>query len=483
MKKSQKPILFILCFFIVSTVLVITTNTQPKASQDVMIRIALYHDVSSLSSSGSKASIEVSAMKGVVFGYVSGGAFNELHYDTSPERYTIRASTENTYDISLYRQSGEHILTFDSRTGHFQARPGPENFPKIIRLGDYYRGYFEFRRFSNIGKGQLTVINEVNLEEYLYGVVPREMQASSHIEALKAQSVAARTYAYRHLQAPKSPYDRINAHLSDATDSQVYYGYAQVNRVTGALIPVEKLSTNQAVDQTKGQTLTYNGSYIYAFYSSSNGGSTEASENVWFGSHPYLQTMPDYYELTSSSRYFWERTFTSEQLRNIVLSDSGGAKDIGLVTKVEIISRSISGRPTQIMLTGTQGSHSIYKSGCRTAFSLNGQMYDVVNDTALSQVSVLNGHSSAPSSVSPDTLTIIGASGITARVSRTSVINGSTQFRAFANVTSESNTFTFIGRGWGHAVGMSQEGAKGMAQNGFTYRQILSFYYPGTVLR
>ena len=482
MKKSIKLVLFILGLTIAVSFLTLHSAGTVDAFQDRIIRIALYHDVSSLSSSGSKESLEVSAIKGLSFGYYANGYYTELYSDTSPGRYTVKCSSDDQYGITLLSPSKEVILDFDTRIGHFQARPRPENDPWMIRLGDYYRGFLEFRRYPELGAGYLTCINEVDVEGYLYGVVPKEMEAYSPLEALKAQAVAARTYAYRHLDSPKYPYSSIGANLSDATDCQVYYGYAQVNKITGSLIMVEQPATNRAVDGTRYKTLKYNGSYVYAFYSSSSGGYTEDPRNVWGGGYGYLQANPDRYELTSSSRYFWERTFTSLDLRNIVLAETNNAKDIGPVTRVEIIQRADSGRPTQIMLTGTGGTHIFYNSQCRTAFSLNGQLYDILNAGPLKNTLVLNGYDNIVRSVDPSVLYAVNGQGITVRISKKSVINGADLFRTFENVSYESDSFTFIGRGWGHGVGMSQEGAKGMAQAGYTYRDILSFYYAGTVV-
>jgi len=297
MKKSLKIISSILCFSLLLVVLNFYTAGTASASQIKYIRIALYHDLSGISSSGSKESLQVSAPKGLVFGSFSNGSFTELYSDPSAERYTVRCDPGDPNRIQLLGQSGNFILDHDVCTGNFQVKPRPENEPQIIRLGDYYRGFFEFRRFPGIGNGYLTVINEVNVEEYLYSVVPDEMQASSHIEALKAQAVAARTFAYRHILSPKYPYGSIGAHLSDATDSQVYRGYALVNKVTGALIPVEKPSSTMAVNATRNIAIKYNGTYIYSYYSSSNGGYTEAAQNVWGGSIGYLQANPDFHDI------------------------------------------------------------------------------------------------------------------------------------------------------------------------------------------
>ena len=127
--------------------------------------------------------------------------------------------------------------------------------------------------------GKLIVINDVDLENYLKGVVPSEMPASWEYEALKAQAIAARSFALANLgKQAKNGYD-----LKDNTEDQAYGGAS-----------AETNKTNKAVDETHGLVLTYDMKIISAYYSASAGGMTSAS--VWGGYAPYLHSVPSFDE-------------------------------------------------------------------------------------------------------------------------------------------------------------------------------------------
>lgn len=139
----------------------------------------------------------------------------------------------------------------------------------------WYRGYF---MVYNRG-GALTVINNVEIEDYIRGVVPSEMPSSWNCEAHKAQAVAARSYALANLGKRAScGYD-----LKDTPEDQAYGGAS-----------AESMKTNQAVDSTKGIVLIYNLKIIPAYYSASAGGQTSSSADVWTRNLPYLQSVPSF---------------------------------------------------------------------------------------------------------------------------------------------------------------------------------------------
>ena len=151
--------------------------------------------------------------------------------------------------------------------------------------GKQYRGMLTFA----VANQKMTAVNIVALEEYLYGVVPAEMGKGYHAEALKAQAVAARTYAMTKLGAHKeSGYE-----LCDTTNCQVYKGCS-----------VEAESTTNAVDATRGELACYDGKPIEAVFSASAGGYTENSENVWYAEVPYLRAVP---ELVAYEDSMWNK--------------------------------------------------------------------------------------------------------------------------------------------------------------------------------
>ena len=149
--------------------------------------------------------------------------------------------------------------------------------------GQAYRGTIEVRRTPS---GRLTAINDLDLEQYLYGVIKGEIDPRWPPEAVKAQAVAARTLALETLAASRGKYAGEGYTLRATTDSQVYLGVAG-----------EDPGATAAVDATRGVVVTFRGQPIFAAYHSNSGGHTEDSENVWGTPHPYLRGVPDPFAL------------------------------------------------------------------------------------------------------------------------------------------------------------------------------------------
>lgn len=172
-----------------------------------------------------------------------------------------------------------------------------------------YRGTIEFHNLS----GKIHVINELSIEDYLQGVVPSEMNGNWHVEALKAQAIAARTYAYYMiLQKAKGIYD-----LDSTTSSQVYKG-----------ISVETELANQAVKETSGLIMTYENKPILAVFHSTSGGSIISNDLVWGGERlPYLVDKNDPYS-TSSPHYQWTTDVNLYDIRQKLGSKYGQIGEI-----------------------------------------------------------------------------------------------------------------------------------------------------------
>ncbi|HZJ83907.1 MAG TPA: SpoIID/LytB domain-containing protein, partial [Clostridia bacterium] len=164
--------------------------------------------------------------------------------------------------------------------------------PNQLKIGNYnYLGDMEVR----LDGGGIRLVNHVHLETYLYGVVPYEVSNTWPIEVQKAQAVAARTYAVGN-KKPGSYYD-----VHDTVADQVYKGYDPKNT-----------NSIKAVNDTFGQVLKYGSGYAHTFYSASNGGTIEASNNLWSGSIPYLVVKADEYDARSTvktSNTPWKATF------------------------------------------------------------------------------------------------------------------------------------------------------------------------------
>ena len=148
-----------------------------------------------------------------------------------------------------------------------------DSYGYVSTKGKWYHGKLMVK---NVG-GKLIVINDIDLESYLKGVVPSEMPASWEFEALKAQAIAARSFALANLgKQAKYGYD-----LKDNTEDQAYGGASAETNIT-----------NKAVDETHGLVLTYDMKIISAYYSASAGGMTSSS--VWGGYAPYLHSVPSF---------------------------------------------------------------------------------------------------------------------------------------------------------------------------------------------
>jgi SpoIID/LytB domain protein len=207
----------------------------------------------------------------------------------------------------------------------------------FLQKGGAYRGNF---RFTNLG-GTLRVINAVNYDDYVRGVLPLEMPTSWHPEALKAQAYAARTYSYTSFKGGARDYD-----VTDDQADQCYGGTR-----------VEVASSNAAVAATQGRVITYQGASIRAYFASSNGGYS-LSDGCWMNNvirvggswgcssgQPYLAPVADpadrLVNAPANPRASWTVTFTSDQIRSAVLRCGG--PDIGVLQGVDVSNQVPAG--------------------------------------------------------------------------------------------------------------------------------------------
>ena len=258
------------------------------------------------------------------------------------------------------------------------------------------------------GKGFL-VINQVDLEEYVKGVVPAEVNSAWHPEMLKAQAVAARTYAlYQQMLSATREYD-----VAATVQDQVYKGK---NGVDAAVL--------RAVDETRGLVLTYEHAPIYAAFSSTAAGLTEDAVTVWSKEYPYLKGVECPFDLESPF-YQWKVSFRLEKLEQS-LRQQGFA--VGTIAAMEPLTFSRGGRVAKLRVIHSDGELILRGEDLRKAVG-----YSVV----------------------PSTQFVIEAVG------REVILSG---------------------YGAGHAVGMCQWGGKELAELGYPFSTILSYYYPGTEL-
>ena len=375
--------------------------------------------------------------------------------------------------------SGKYILItvgntrqfiFDASYSNLRAVPiireGNET-PALIELdGARYRGDIELIRGVN---NDMAVVNIIAMDDYLYGVVPNEIQASSSYEAIKAQAVAARTYAVNSI----GKHGDYGFDLCTGAHCQVYNGYAS-----------ENARSSGAVDETSGKIVTYQGAPASVFYFSSSGGYTANVKHVWndVREYPYLIGVEDSYESGLSYRYNWETIYTAGEIKAKLAANG---INIGDITGVVVTGTSDGGRAIEVTISGTLGKKVFSNGDCRTFINnLHSQMYTVF---------ATNANDSGGAGGGGNALTAIGADGAAASFSGAGLAidadgqlskligNGGSAVsdNGYSNISAKGAVFHFVGRGWGHGVGMSQEGAKGMADAGFTYIEILTHYFPG----
>lgn len=325
------------------------------------------------------------------------------------------------------------------------------------------------------GEG-LLLINELSLENYLYAVIGSEMPVSYGEEALKVQAVCARSYAYK--QLIYNGCGEYGAHVDDSVSYQVYNNAEETKE------------TIAAVEETKGQVMEYEGEVITAYYFSTSCGYTASSEDVWQGEDAdylngqiqsekekakdlrkestfasfisdsnfdsYDQEFPWYrWNVTISGKELGEQIDNNIQERyeknvDMILTKqkddsfiSKPIKTVGTVTGIRVLERGKSGVVKSVIITGTKASIKV-----STEYNIR----------------VLLG---------PANETIYRGDG--------SQVEGLDMLPSgFFMVEKGEDAFTFTGGGYGHGVGMSQNGAKAMADEGYTYKEILTHYYMGS---
>ena len=396
---------------------------------------------------------------------VSGGARSVLVVKAGTEQILFGFDCGSTRSLSLAPQNGSGAAI--TQVAECKERNGS-------RSCTYY-GDFQFTRLSTQEPQKLTLVNFVGLEPYVKGVTPYEMSSGWPLEALKAQTVCARTYAASQTRHRSAGFD-----VCSTTDCQAYRGAALSNERSDA-----------AAEETRGVYLYYNGELVTnAVYYSCNGGASESCKNVWGSEVPYLQGKLDPYEASVAwrfSRYYWSFTATGDELREVLKSEAN--TDIGQVQNVYVSEYSDMGNVIAITYEGTRGSYTARREKCRTL--LNG-VYDHINVRSM-RYTVTGGDAStyyvndAQSSVTgTGGLYVIDGDGAVtpnnAGAKDTYVITSGGVQSLERKSANTSNTFTFSGSGWGHNVGMSQWGAFAMAEQGYTYRDILNFYYTGITL-
>ena len=270
----------------------------------------------------------------------------------------------------------------------------------VVRYqGQAYRGSLHLvATFEGI-----LVINVLPLEDYLRGVVAEEMFANWPHNALKAQAIAARSYAF-HTLDPHAPFD-----ICATFECQQYGG-----------IDAEHPRSDAAIAATRGIVVTYDGTVARTYYHADSGGYTASSAEVWGEAASYLAGTPD--TATNSPHRRWQHTVNAER---VAASLERYGYSIGTLRGLRILETSPSGRVSKLEVIA---DHAVELAGP--------QLHSLLREWGFKST----------------------------RFTMTSALSA-------------------VGDGWGHGVGMSQYGAKALAENDYTYQQILAFYYPNTQLQ
>lgn len=292
------------------------------------------------------------------------------------------------------------------------ARVDPKT-PSLAVQWHRYRGVLTVRRD---GGNSLRVIDTIGIEPYLYGVIPAEIGTKVPLEAMRAQAVAARTYALKN----RGKFGSEGFDLDDTTRSEGYLG-----------VDGETALSNAAVDGTRGQVLTWHGTLIDAPYSTDSGGITACDSS---GECPYLQAVrdapgvgaPDY--ACDGKYHTWTKTFTAAEVAARLAKDP--ATHVDTFVSLTLDGTDASGRITTATVAGADGA---------------------MRTVAGPQLRRILGYDSLRSTRVTLTMT-------------------------------EAGDYQFDGKGWGHGLGMSQDGAVAMASPPYrkSCRDILMHYYVGT---
>lgn len=326
------------------------------------------------------------------------------------ENVTISGINNNTY-------LKDHQITLNSALPqYFSPKDG---FVAVNKKT--YRGNLKIQ----INNGKIWVINIVDLEDYLKGVVPCEIGRVSQkiFEAAKAQAVAARTYAWAHLDQ----YQELGFDLYATIRDQVYKG-----------VSCEGELTDLAVEQTKGQILTYKNVPVEAKYHSTCGGRTADFNDAWPGNPPpYLKSVKCNY-CSESPHYTWQKTIPKDiffsKVRNKLASIGTKIPADELIKNMKLVMNRRSKRVLKLIVITKKNEYTIPGYNLRTVFGDNQDPGGLLKSN-------------------------------------------------YITLKAKGDDIIIEGKGWGHGVGMCQFGAIEMARQGKNYKRILYHYYSGTKIK
>jgi len=355
---------------------------------------------------------------------------------------------------------------------------------RLIRWGDHpYRGTLRLVR----GRNGFNVVNILGVESYLCGVLKMEINPAWDFEVLKAQAIVARTYALRNLGKHGSE----GFDLCALPHCQVYRG-----------VNAEEARLTEAIEATKGIVVTTGtGALAVTPYHADSGGYTANVADVWGGNIPYLVSRPEPFDYESPYSN-WQVSLGFGEIQK-ALKPRG--LNVGNVTEIRVLSTDRAGRAVYVGIIGDRGRAKMKASHFRMALGSSkikstyftiepvgrtrsqnagsslpeggGTGYDERTLTAMIQGGVFSSDELMDMLLNP------GKRGAYFRLALKRQSGVRPETKGDVKGLSSGTTVTIRGKGWGHGVGMSQWGAKKMAEEGWDCRKILGHYYPQTQLK
>ena len=321
--------------------------------------------------------------------------------------------------LTLKKINNKFILSLDSNKDKYYEISNNKSL--IIRSSDRRGIWINSKRYSGqinivFRNNKIFVINVLGVEKYLNSVVGSEMPHKWHIEALKAQAIASRTYALK--KTNNGLYD-----IDSTQTNQVYNG-----------LESSTFKTRRAVRETRSLVITYKNKLINALFHSSSGGMTENSEAVWSDPYPYLVTVKDFDQKNPKIR--WNKEVSKSELKEIF-------PIIGGIQQIEVLNITETGRIKNLKIIGTFGDKVITGKEFRSKLGLKSTLFRPTISEDFHDKKDLNNQSNI-------------------------------QFHPFLIIS---------GMGAGHGVGMSQWGARYMADKGYKANQILKYFYKGVNIK
>ena len=392
-----------------------------------------------------------------------------------------RFSNKKIQGLTLKKQDNRTSLFFDENKLKVYDLKNNEKF--VVRSSDRRGIWVGKKRYAGklkifIRDNEILVINVLGIERYLGSVVGSEMPAKWPLEALKAQAIASRTYALKQKGNPLYDIDSTNK-------NQVYIG-----------LEARTYKTAKAVNSTRSLVLTYKNKLINSLFHSSSAGMTENSEDVWKNKFPYLSSVKDFDK--SNPKLQWKKKFSQYELQKLF-------PRIGGIKKIEILDVTSTGRVKNVRIHGDFGTDQISGVDIRKKMNLqstlirfkfiedNESKFDNKSLKLLSTNLLDNEPLTHIVRVGETMISVADQYDVSVEeiaalnnIKNLSLINIGQRLlvpRNSLNSTSSEKILVISGYGSGHGVGMSQWGAKYMANKGKKAEHILKHFYKGVEIK